>query len=97
MLNTLSMEQEIRQIVLPIVMQHFSKYRGKEANNRAIYECADKLVETLKNLKGRAAATLAPKIAKMMEFFEAIGNKLSSIKGLAGTGFIKKIFSKYED
>jgi len=54
----------------------------------------DKLVETLKNLKGRAAATLAPKIAKMMEFFEAIGNKLSSIKGLAGTGFIKKIFSK---
>ena len=47
MLNILSMEQEIRQIVLPIVMQHFSKYRGKEANNRAIYECADQLVETL--------------------------------------------------
>ena len=28
-------------------MQHFEKYRGKEANNRAIYECADQLVETL--------------------------------------------------
>jgi len=45
--NTLSMEQEIRQIVLPIVMGHFKKYRGKEANNRAIYECADQLVESL--------------------------------------------------
>jgi len=41
------MEQELRQIVLPIVMQHFSKYRGKEANNLAIYQCADQLVETL--------------------------------------------------
>jgi len=41
------MEQEIRQVVLPIVMQYFKKYRGKEANNRAIYECADQLVETL--------------------------------------------------
>ena len=41
------MEQEIRQVVLPIVMQHFKKYRGKEANNRAIYECADQLVESL--------------------------------------------------
>ena len=47
MLNILSMEQELRQEVLPIVMKYFSKYRGKEANNRAIYECADKLVETL--------------------------------------------------
>ena len=45
--NILLMEQEIRQIVLPIVMEHFEKYRGKEANNRAIYECADQLVETL--------------------------------------------------
>jgi|9_EtaG_2_1085328.scaffolds.fasta_scaffold15246_3 hypothetical protein len=45
--NTLSMEQEIRQIVLPIVMQNFKKYRGKEANNLAIYECADQLVQTL--------------------------------------------------
>ena len=44
--NTLSMEQEIRQIVLPIVMQNFKKYRGKEANNLAIYECADQLVQT---------------------------------------------------
>ena len=41
------MEQELRQEVLPIVMKYFSKYRGKEANNRAIYECADQLVETL--------------------------------------------------
>ena len=47
MLNTLLMEQELRQEVLPIVMKYFSKYRGKEANNRAIYECADQLVETL--------------------------------------------------
>ena len=45
--NILLMEQEIRQIVLPIVMEHFKKYRGKEANNRAIYECADQLVESL--------------------------------------------------
>ena len=41
------MEQELRQVVLPIVMEYFSKYRGKEANNRAIYECADQLVEIL--------------------------------------------------
>ena len=41
------MEQELRQIVLPIVMHHFSKYRGKESNNLAIYQCADQLVETL--------------------------------------------------
>tara|TARA_R110002020_G_scaffold239305_2_gene451854 strand:- start:164 stop:1888 length:1725 start_codon:yes stop_codon:yes gene_type:complete len=54
----------------------------------------DKLVETLKNLKGRAMRSLAPKITKMMEFFEEIGNKLGKIKGLAGTGFVKKIFSK---
>ena len=47
MLNTLLMEQELRQEILPIVMKYFSKYRGKEANNRAIYECADDLVETL--------------------------------------------------
>ena len=47
MLNILSMEEQLRQEVLPIVMKYFSKYRGKEANNRAIYECADQLVETL--------------------------------------------------
>ena len=47
MLNTLSMEQELRQELLPILMKYFSKYRGKEANNRAIYECADQLVESL--------------------------------------------------
>ena len=47
MLNILSMEEQLRQEVLPIVMKYFSKYRGKEANNRAIYECADHLVETL--------------------------------------------------
>ncbi len=41
------MEQELRQIVLPIIMQHFSKYRGKESNNLAIYQCADQLVESL--------------------------------------------------
>ena len=47
MLNILSMEEQLRQEVLPIVMKYFSKYRGKEANNRAIYECADQLVEIL--------------------------------------------------
>ena len=47
MLNTLSMERELRQKLLPIVMKYFTKYRGKEANNRAIYECVDQLVETL--------------------------------------------------
>ena len=47
MQSILLMEQELRQVVLPIVMQYFKKYRGKEANNRAIYECADQLVETL--------------------------------------------------
>ena len=45
--SILLMEQEIRQVVLPIVIQHFKKYRGKEANNSAIYECADQLVESL--------------------------------------------------
>jgi len=47
MLNILSMEEQLRQEVLPIIMKYFSKYRGKEANNRAIYECADQLVQTL--------------------------------------------------
>ena len=47
MLNTLSMEQELRREVLPVLMEYFSKYRGKEANNRAIYECADQLVQKL--------------------------------------------------
>jgi len=47
MLHILSMEEQLRQEVLPIVMKYFSKYRGKEANNRAIYECANDLVETL--------------------------------------------------
>ncbi len=41
------MREELRQICLPIVMRHFLKYRGKEQNTRAIYECTDQLVESL--------------------------------------------------
>ena len=41
------MNEELRQIILPIVMQHFSKYRGRDVNSRAIYECTDQLVEEL--------------------------------------------------
>ena len=28
-------------------MKYFTKYRGKDVNNRAIYECADQLCKTL--------------------------------------------------
>ena len=41
------MNEELRQLVLPIVMQHFSTYRGKHVNSRAIYECTDQIVESL--------------------------------------------------
>ena len=40
-------ELELRELCLPIVMKHFSKYRGKEQNTAAIYQCTDQLVETL--------------------------------------------------
>lgn len=40
-------ELELRELCLPIVMKHFSKYRGKEQNTAAIYQCTDELVETL--------------------------------------------------
>ena len=40
MLNTLSMEQELRQIVLPILMKNMN-------DNTLIYKTADQLVQTL--------------------------------------------------
>ena len=40
MLNTLSMEQELRQIILPILIKNMD-------SNAHIYKCADQLVESL--------------------------------------------------